>query len=289
MTLIAILLSLGVERYLGGLQSYRSFGWLARLAVWMRGRGEYFVGPVVLAIVVLAVVLPVAVLQIVLHGSLLLSLVLSVAVLVFSYGPKTFYDRIKEFTVALESGNVEAACWYASGTLGRKTSGAATALARAVAEGLLVITSERLLAVVFWFALLGPAGAALYRVASVLRGEADDGDDGNDFMAAARQLHYVMAWVPARLTSLAFALVGSFQGAYAQRTSREEVLKPHWRDANERLLVAAGAGALGLPEQPPATVSAGIDEVHQALALVRRAITIWVAVLALMTLSGWAA
>lgn len=296
MTLIAILISLTIERFLGCLQEYRRFGWFRRFADWVRTRAGVLDGPLGVLLAVGAVLLVVGVIQNKLgETSGLLSFLFGVAVLVLSLGPKTFYDRVKDYLGAVERGNTESACWYAGEILGRKVSANdEAALTRGVAESLFVIAHDRILAVIFWFAILGPLGAAFYRLTSILRtppaGE-EEVAQRTRFDASAAQLNFILAWVPARLAVLGYAVIGSFVDALGYCRNKTQECSERWSDANDRLLVCAGTGALRLGLQPEegATAADNVREVHDALALVRRSIAVWLAVIALMTLSGWAA
>ena len=90
---------------------------------------------------------------------------------------------------------------------------------------------------------IGPAGAVLYRIAEYLaRAWAQPVEDRTAaFSTFAQRAFFVIDWVPARLTSLGFAIVGNFEDAiYAWRNHARQ-----WPDANDGVLLAAGSGALG--------------------------------------------
>ncbi|HKJ76212.1 MAG TPA: hypothetical protein VKA64_03325, partial [Gammaproteobacteria bacterium] len=64
-------------------------------------------------------------------------------------------------------------------------------------------------------------------------------------------------------------------------------------DPNDEILVTVGMGSLHLPGSTESATEAepergGPGPIRDALALVRRAVLIWLTVLALMTLAGWA-
>ena len=78
------------------------------------------------------------------------------------------------------------------------------------------------------------------RISGALVGDAER-DRIVAFSRFAQQAFFVIDWVPARLTSLGFAIVGNFEDAiYAWRNHARQ-----WPDANEGVLLAAGSGALG--------------------------------------------
>ena len=110
-------------------------------------------------------------------------------------------------------------------------------------------------------------------------------------------------WVPARLTSLGFAIVGNFEDAiYAWRNHARQ-----WPDANDGVLLAAGSGALGArlsgPLAEPLSVEAlavgdaspmpvGDDctprTLQSAVGLVWRAVVLWMLLLLMLTHRGLA-
>jgi cobalamin biosynthesis protein CobD/CbiB len=100
-------------------------------------------------------------------------------------------------------------------------------------------------AVLLWFVLLpGPCGALLYRLSLIVRErwgrapvEADKG-----FATFAIQSFSIIDWLPVRVTASAFAVVGDFEdAAYCWRTQAAQ-----WPDRDLGIVLAAGAGALGV-------------------------------------------
>ena len=113
---------------------------------------------------------------------------------------------------------------------------------------------------------------------------------------AAARLDDGLNWLPARLTALSYALVGS-QPALAWRCWREQA--PFWKSPNAGPVMAAGAGALGLAlggparyhgqwqQRPP--LGEGLapcaEDIGRAVKLVQRALWLWLAVI---FIGGWA-
>ena len=89
-----------------------------------------------------------------------------------------------------------------------------------------------------------------------------------------------MAWLPARMLALGYALTGHFDGAiqaYRNRSLEVDLLQ-----SNHEALVTTGMGALRYQR-----LTDEISCIRSARDLVTRSIIIWVAVLALLTLGGW--
>ena len=118
-------------------------------------------------------------------------------------------------------------------------------VARLTIEEALVASYQHVFAVVFWFVLLpGPIGAILYRMSSFLHQRwADRGDtELAEFGSFAGQVFRLLDWVPARLTGIAFAVVGDFEdAAYCWRTQAAK-----WPDSSLGVVLASGAGAMGV-------------------------------------------
>ncbi|GHT84176.1 cobalamin biosynthesis protein CobD [Betaproteobacteria bacterium] len=111
-------------------------------------------------------------------------------------------------------------------------------------EQALYATHRNVFGVMCWFVVLGPAGAVLYRLARFFDDEwGKRGDDGFDrFGQCARQAFRLIDWIPLRLTALIFAVAGNFEDAiFCWRTQAVR-----WADRGLGVLIASGAGALGV-------------------------------------------
>jgi len=74
---------------------------------------------------------------------------------------------------------------------------------------------ERLFAILFWYLVLGPAGALTYFSLVQMRGLGCR-DQSVDFEQAwLKRLEFVLEWVPARLLGLTFALAGQFEPTFS--------------------------------------------------------------------------
>jgi adenosylcobinamide-phosphate synthase len=118
-------------------------------------------------------------------------------------------------------------------------------VARLTIEEALAASYRHVFAVVFWFVLLpGPVGAILYRMSSFLhrRWSAQGESELAAFGSFAAQAFRLLDWVPARLTGIAFAVVGDFEdAAYCWRTQAAK-----WPDVSLGVVLASGAGAMGV-------------------------------------------
>lgn len=172
-------------------------------------------------------------------------------------------------------------------------------VARLTIEHALVSSHRQMFAVIFWFVLLGPAGAVLYRLASVLQhkwGEREDAEFG-EFGRFAARFFELYDWLPVRLTALCFAVVGDFEDAvYCWRAQAQA-----WMNPTQGILLASGAGALGVKLGEPLHREGGLefrpelgvgddadpDYVESAVSLIWRTLILWLAILLLMQLGKW--
>ena len=161
----------------------------------------------------------------------------------------------------------------------------ASDVARLSIEQALIAAHRHVFGVLVAFILLpGPSGAILYRLAAELdtawgaRTLAPE----DRFARFARQAFSVVDWLPARLSALVFAVVGQFEDAMFSWRTRG--------DQSERaLILASGAGALGVRLDGLNETNgepADIGHLHSALALVWRALLLWLMVLLLLSFAG---
>lgn len=176
---------------------------------------------------------------------------------------------------------------------------------RLTIEEALLATHRNVFAVVVWFVIfmllgLGPIGAILYRLARFLNthwGLSAEPELRN-FGNFAAQFYQWLEWLPVRMTAATFAIVGNFEDAiYCWRTQASG-----WPDAEGGIILASGAGALGVrlgmpvaqfdisAERPELGVGddADVDFMQSAIGLVWRALVFWLILLLLLTLVGMA-
>ncbi|KRA72134.1 cobalamin biosynthesis protein CobD [Lysobacter sp. Root667] len=168
-------------------------------------------------------------------------------------------------------------------------------IAAAATESVLENGNDAVFGALFWFAVLGPAGAVLYRLANTL--------DAMWGYRTARYEHYGWAaariddalnYLPARLTALTYALLGN--AASALRCWRLQA--PAWDSPNAGPVMAAGAGALrvrlggaapyhGIWEERPLLGEGDAPDAHaiaRAQALVRCGVWLWLAALTVIAI-----
>jgi len=302
MILIAILLALATERVWYNWSIAGKFSvltsWRERL---LRGNHPWLNGPVGVLLTILPLVVVVAVVQYYLSQSdhplmWLLDLVFSVVILIICVGNHRFDEHVQNYVKTVSEGRYDDAATYLNEISTRTFCGKdLRQLNRDLISLMLLRQSDRVLAIMFWFVILGPLGAILYRSVGQLMGAKLilDGKHmpGADYQDAVKRLKGILDWIPARLTALCYALIGSFNDAFHLWWEDPQRPDDDWIAANDRLLVDVGLGALQLRQyyiDDGAEIDAAMACDH-ALAvrdLSRRTILTGMTILALLTISG---
>jgi adenosylcobinamide-phosphate synthase len=181
----------------------------------------------------------------------------------------------------------------------------AQALARVAIEQGLIDSHRGVFGPLMWFFAAGPAGALLYRLAALLREQwtvppkpdvAGEAAPRSEFAHFAARAFEIIDWLPARLTAASFAVAGNFQDAVdCWRTQAAA-----WPDAADGILLASGAGALGVKLGGELNESGAVhfrpdigtgDEVDtdflaSAVGLVWRTLVMWVLLAAVVTIGN---
>jgi len=200
----------------------------------------------------------------------------------FCLGPRDLHHQVQAYMDATQAGDESRATGVAGEILEVAAPASLIERTQAVTQKVFKEANARQFGVLFWFAILGPAGAVLYRCADFLRRRPVPGESAEAGATAARLLG-VLDWVPAHLTALGYALAGSFEDAVSDLRAYYHDCTLHFFQVSDDVLVFSGLGAV----RAAAAEESGITRLKSALSLVRRTLIIWVAVYALITLFGW--
>lgn len=278
MALISIIIGLLFDRAFRHLHDLRDLSWFE----YYSNAVTRFIqanGVVQMIAILLFPVMVIATIQLLLSDFLLELPYLLFSVLVFAYclGPACLSSDIEYYLDARRLGDEDEALHYAGALTERAASTAPDQQTNDVTRAILHVANERIFAVIFWFVIIGPAGAMLYRLTTNLSKQ----EGLNDSLSAVAILFQaVLTWVPARMLAMGYALTGHFDGALQAYRNR-----PYESDValeNYDVLVNTGMGALRDQE-----ATDEISSIISARNLVMRSILIWIAVLALLTLGGW--
>ncbi|HUW37307.1 MAG TPA: CobD/CbiB family protein [Rhodocyclaceae bacterium] len=227
----------------------------------------------------------------------LVALLLNVGVLYLTMGFRQFSHYFTDIHLALRMGELERARTLLGQWRGQSEERlSSNEVARLAIEEALLASHRHVFAPLFWFVLAGPAGALLYRLALFFRGRWRSAEVGGLGRFAERAFT-VIDWLPLRVSGAAFAVVGDFEGAvFCWRTQAAR-----WPDPASGILLASGAGALGvrlgLPihdagevrERPELGLGddADADFMQSTIGLVWRTLVLCLLLLALFWVASW--
>ena len=161
--------------------------------------------------------------------------------------------------------------------------------ASAVVRAVFIQANNRIFGVVFWFMVLGPVGAWLFRVSDLLRRRAVFEVEVEPGMANTlshiEAVHGLLGFIPARLAALGYAISGSFDDAWSCWRAYAAGSDAPLHQVNDEVVACVGCGALNVAEADTSGPDHGI---RKAMRLVTRTIFVWTTVIALITLPGWA-
>ena len=269
----------------------------------------------------------------------------NVLILYLTMGFRQFSHHFTDIHRALAAGDLPQARALMGAWRGRSADELnATEIARLAIEEALMASHHHVFGVLFWFAVLpGPAGALLYRLTLLLkvqwgavaalggatarsrglnagsasamdaagsadggggtgsRGAKGSGSAHRGFGHFALQAAHWIDWVPLRLTAIGFAVVGNFEDAvYCWRNQAAR-----WRDPELGIVLASGAGAIGVTLGKPLRDGIGpagvaIDDrieigsgleadaafLSSTVGLVWRALVLWMLLLAMLAVAN---
>lgn len=294
---LLLVLGLLLDRLLGEPRRWHplvGFGWLVARIEQAFYANRRLAGVLALAIAVLPWVALAAWVE-----SLRFGPFFSVLGIYLAVGWKSLVQHVGQVQLSLQQGNLPLARQRVGWIVSRDTASLDEAgISKAATESLLENGNDAVFGVIFWFLLLGLPGVILFRLVNTL--DALWGYKTERYLHfgwAAARLDDLLNWVPARLTALSYGLVVLGQGRLlavlqaARQSSRE------WKSSNAGAVMAAGAVALhvqlggaaiyhGQQEARPVLglTSAPLPNqltLGQAIRLLDRAVSLWLAFIAL--------
>lgn len=280
--LVSLLLDLALRRYeyLRGSRWFQAY--FESLAFLAQARDYWRASFGVLVIVLVPTIVTLFVGHLLNHIWGGLGFLFAILILLLTLGPQDLHAKTWEYIEAVRASEHERAEDLARGLLRAKPPAEPQACSEAITHTLFSEANDRLFGVLFWFALLGPAGAVLYRSTDFLRRLSAEDARSAEFMHAVGRLHGLLAWIPAHLAAFGYALAGSFENAASEVRTFYANCTLRFYQVSDDLLACAGLGALRAGGEEN-----GIERLRSALVLVRRTLIIWMVVYALITLIGW--
>jgi len=297
MSVLAVIVALLLEQWrpVGERRALRSA--LERLALGLErslGGGGAAQGAIAWVVAVAsAFVIAIALHALLSTWSPLLGFLFDVGVLYLTFGFRQFSHGFTLIQSAIKTGDVDRAreligAWRKESVPERDRE----EVVRLTIEEALIASHRHVFGVLLWYLLLpGPSGAILYRLSVHL---AQRWTASGDFGALARRALFVLDWPAVRLSAAAFAIVGDFEDAvYCWRTQARD-----WPAANEGVLLASAAGAMGVRLGMPLQTGEGMVPrpelglgdaadgrfLDATVGLLWRALVVWLVVLVLLSI-----
>jgi len=275
MTLLIIVAALLVGYFTLWPQRLRDFDWYRRHLEWLGGRFDLRGAWGLLLALALPVVVVVLLQGFLARGpGLVLGTAFAWVILLGSLGPGNLLATVNDYLEALDAEDEES-----TAALGEELQGTPAEGQDSLAVGIVNRAHDEYFAVIFWFAILGPVGAVLYRFTRLI---AQLESSHEHLRPAAEHLLGVLGWPSARLTAFGFALMGHFDKALLKLTGaiawQTDLLA-----ANRDLLADTVCAALDLElrNDDPIVVARRVRD------LILRTLTLWLVVFAMLTLLGW--
>ncbi len=300
-TLIAVIVALVLGHLAQSLAaSVRHFAWYGNWLRWLDARfpeGGFWRGRYGIVLALVPPLVVVGLFQLALHEPLLglAGLLLGIVVLFYAWGPRDLdldVDAIVEARDPAARRDAAARLWPEDTGVSLDGASLVDAVFR---NGL-----RRWFGVLFWFLLLGPVGALLYRFAAL----SAEGEYARtlppETAAGASSLLAILDWPVAQLMTLSMALVGNFDtvlGAWRDAGGTAFRLDSGFLGAAARASVKSELAdeAMDYVESGASTTTdmvataPELPELRDAMSLVWRILLLWLAVIALFVIAGWVA
>ncbi len=276
MFLLEILVALGLVQLWSGSNPLHHDAWVVRWQAFAAKLPLIGAHPLALgALVVWGSVLLLGALLSAVPG--VMAFLMGTVVLLYGLGRGEFADEVAPYNTACNEGDWERAAKSAS-RQGVDVDPVPLNQWSALHEKMLEATAyqgfERLFAVLFWFVVLGPMGALLYRL-SYLYHRAQPSD-------VSAQWLWALEWLPARVLGASFAITGNFVGCINRW--RETLFSQSAPTAT--VLLQSVLGALSVDDELMESCDVTQREVNAIKRLYWRTLWLWVALLALWVLIG---
>jgi AmpE protein len=272
MTFIIVLIALVLERFFHWHQ-LRQWRWLVNYAVWVSAQLANWPAFLILAAIILPLLLVAAVLQSLLanEGWWVFRFIFSMLILLYCLGSENLWVQTYRCINELNKEN-PAAIAYVQTAFQMTATDNLPAFHQTFVRTILIAVQQRIFAVLFWFVLLGPVGAILYRLIESVRMQAMPGGK------AVLQIKGVLDWLPIRLLAFLFALGGHFTAAFScwKRGVFQGI------STNEQFLTDCGIAALDMLEGDCLAAKGTVAQ--EALALIDRVLLIGLVILAVVVL-----
>ena len=286
MTLIILLCGLGLEYFLGALDDLRQLTWFSRYSDWLENKlvhSSYWNSAVGVITTLSGPLLLIILIDYGLSEIFFpLSYLFALAILLNSFGPVFLDQSLDAYVEALDAEDDVQARHYAGELCHSVAAPDPEKDEQEIIGSIFIDANERLYAVIFWFIVLGPFGAMLYRLVNSLKFKYQDVHGA--YADSVRQLNHILNWPSVRLVALGNALAGNMiEAMEAWRVNDNSSF-----NVNETVLIASGFGALHYRPETDMQDD-NLDRsywVRATQGLINRTLIVWLTALGIMTIAG---
>ena len=287
MIFLSILIALVLERVFPQFVELRRFDWLREYSQWMQDvlHIERFAAWVSLGILLFPLILLVWVIGGLVENTFfgLFELAFNVAIIFFCIGPQQLDKQVEQYLDALDIGETQHRHQVASDLSLQPPSMDLPAQVVQVCKSLFVLANVRVFAVLFWFVVLGPVAAVVYRVLQQLQQQQVIDDALSAIKLVVRQLQGWVDWLPARISLFAYMISGNFDEALqAYRNGSPSAIDLY--EENNELLQNVGFSAISSHEAATETLAMAL--VRKTRGLYLRSLVVWLLILLPLSLLG---
>jgi AmpE protein len=274
MTFIIILISLLMERFFHW-RHLRHWRWFKNYERWLTARiGNWSTG-LIFVFNLLPPLLVVGLLSYVFKNSLfgIPQFIFGVVIILYCLGPENLWLQTYRCIADLHKEDPQIAVSEVQASFGIAAPEHTQEFHKKFVHAIFVAAHQRIFAIVFWFAILGPVGAVLYRMLDAYRAQST-----SNLQSMAASCCAGMDWISIRLFTFLFALGGHFTKVFACWKSK--VLQGV--KSNDALLTGCGLAALDVLDNGllPETGEAE----SEAVALLDRVFVMGLVILAVIVL-----
>lgn len=206
MVFIAILLALSLERFFNW-GHLRSWQWFDRYCQLLNPYVERLSPSLRLIAWIAPIVFSVGIIEFIFSGWMygFPYFLFDFVVLLYCFGPTNFWARLYDCLQAMQQGDAQLVDTRIKTAFPYIATPSSQALHQALVRAIFVEGNQTVFALIFWFAILGPTGAVIYRLTVIVSNRATA-----DVASLSSRLLEALDWLPSRLLGLLFALGGHF-------------------------------------------------------------------------------
>lgn len=285
MTFLSILIALLLERITPQLMEFRRFNWMRDYSQWLIDvlrieKLNHWMG---LSVLLIPIVVLIWMLNSMFDNALfgLFELAFNVAVIFLCIGPRDLNKQIEAYLDAIEVGDSQQRFDRAQSITPSKPAMELPVQVVQVCKSLFVAANTRIYSILFWFVLLGPVGAVLYRIIhqifqlNLLEQSLDPLKQNCRFILGW------MDWIPVHISLFSYMVSGRFEeGLQVFRQGSLGAVDVY--EQNVEMLQSVGFQSVTTDGEVTSDNEA-MDLVRKSRGIILRSLVVWLLVVLLLS------